>query len=74
MYTSIKRRIIKDRNVRANFYKNEFNWMLMKYNMSLYFLKNKYKNFIFFKYMKNFHVNSSMCRINSVCIISGRAH
>lgn len=46
----------------------------MKYNMSLKNFKRKYKNYIFFKYMRRFHVNSSMCRINSVCIISGRAH
>jgi len=74
MYNSKIRRIVKDYNVRVNFNKSEFNWMLMKYNMSLYFLKKKYKNKIFFKYMKKFHVNSSMCRINSVCLISGRAH
>ena len=74
MYTSINRRIFKDYSVRINFKKNEFNWILMKYNMSLKNFKRKYKNYIFFKYMRRFHVNSSMCRINSVCIISGRAH
>ena len=42
--------------------------------MSLYFLNYKYKNYYFFRYMKKFHVNSSLSRINSICIISGRAH
>ena len=74
MYTSILRRIIKDYKVRQKFSKNEYNWMIMKYNMSLSFLDYKYKNYIFFKYMRKFHVNSSMSRINSICLISGRAH
>jgi ribosomal protein S14 len=74
MYSSIVRRIVKDDKVRKNFFKNEYNWMLMKYNMSLYFLDYKYKNLIFFKYMRKFHVNASMARINSICLISGRAH
>jgi ribosomal protein S14 len=74
MDSSIKRRINKDDRVRKRFCKTEFKWMIMKYNMSLYFLNDKFKNYVFFKYMKRFHVNSSMCRINSVCIISGRAH
>jgi len=74
MYTSIVRRIKKDYGVRARFQKNEMNWMLMKYNISLYLLNMKYKNYIFFKYMRRFHVNSSMCRINSICLLSGRAH
>jgi hypothetical protein len=74
MYSSKIRRIVKDYNVRINFNKSEYKWILMKYNMSLYFLNKKYKNFIFFKYMKKFHVNSSLCRINSICLISGRAH
>jgi len=74
MYTSILRRIKKDFNVRVRFEKNEMKWMLMKYNISLYILNMKYKNYIFFKYMRRFHVNSSMCRINSICLLSGRAH
>jgi len=48
MYTSKQRRIEKDLVVRKNFYKNEYNWMLMKYNMSLYFLDYKFKNLVFF--------------------------
>lgn len=74
MYTSIQRRIRKDLVVRENFNKNEYNWMLMKYNMSLYFLDYKFKNWVFLKYMRRFHLNSSMSRINSICLLSGRAH
>jgi hypothetical protein len=71
---SKKRRLVKDKNYRNNFKKLEFKRLLTKYNTSLHFLEAKYKNYLFFIFMKNFHINASLCRFNSICIVSGRAH
>jgi small subunit ribosomal protein S14 len=67
-------RINKDKVVRKNFKLNEFNRLIMKYNLNLYFLSNKYKNFLFYSYIKRFHLNSSSSRIVNTCVISGRSH
>ena len=66
------RRLEKDSLIRNNFKRNELR--RFKYNSSLHFLDNKYKYYIFFVYLRKFHLSSSLCRINSICVFSGRAH
>lgn len=67
------RKIKKDRIVRKNNFKNEFNLLINKYNLNNNLLF-KYKYYIFFKMMRKFHLNSSICRIKNTCVISGRTH
>lgn len=68
-----KHKLQKDVETRIYFNKNELNCILLKYyyNTSI---KKKYKNFIFYKFIKKFHLNSSSSRIVNRCIMTGRAN
>lgn len=69
-----KRKIEKDRVVRDYWKKSEIFLLINKYNLNNSNLLFKYKYYIYFKIMKRFHLNSSISRIKSTCIISGRTH
>jgi len=68
------RKIEKDKLVRKNNLKNEMFLLVNKYNLNVNTLLFKYKYYIYFKIMRRFHLNSSISRIKSTCIISGRTH
>lgn len=74
MLDSRKRRIVKNSYFGNKFIASEMKRLVFRYNMSLHFLDFKYKNFFFFKYLRAFHLNSSLCRLHGVCFFSGRAH
>lgn len=62
----------KDKNIRYFVIKNEINVNLMKYTMNS--IDNiDYKKYVFYKFLKKFHLNSSSSRVVNRCIKTGRA-
>jgi len=69
-----KHSIKKDKIVRLNVKKYEFKRILLKYQLSNVNLNKKIKMIFHYKYLKNFHLNSSTSRIVNTCIHTGRSH
>lgn len=63
----------KDLINREFFNKNEFNCIYLRYINNSH-LDKKYKIYIFYKFLKKFHLNSSSSRIVNRCIMTGRAN
>ena len=68
-----KHKLKKDLINRKFFNKNEFNCIFLKY-INNSDIDKKYKIYIFYKFLKKFHLNSSSSRIVNRCIITGRAN
>ena len=68
-----RHKLKKDYINRKFFNKNEFNSIILKYYNNSD-IDNKYKYYIFYKFLKKFHLNSSSSRIVNRCIITGRAN
>lgn len=68
-----KHKIKKDFRNRLFFNKNEFNFIILKYYNNVD-IDIKYKYYIFYKFLKQFHLNSSSSRIVNRCIMTGRAN
>jgi len=69
-----KHSIKKDKKIRANVVKQEFKLILSKYQLSSPYIEKKIKLIFHYKYIKNFHLNSSSSRIVNMCIHTGRSH
>ena len=67
-----KHKLKKDLKTRQFFKKSEMKNIILKYyiNTDIYI---EYKKYFFFKFLKNFHLNSSSSRIVNRCVITGRA-
>lgn len=70
----LKNKIKKDKKTRFFVKKNELNNILFKYINNNNNLNKKIKIYMFFKYLKHFHLNSSSTRIVNTCLRSGRSH
>jgi len=68
-----KHKLVKDFRNRKFFNKNEFNCILLKYYNNVN-IQEKYKIYIFYRFLKKFHLNSSSSRIVNRCIMTGRAN
>jgi hypothetical protein len=68
-----KHKLKKDIKNRIFFNKNEFNFLLLRYYNNID-IDIKYKYYIFFKFLKKFHLNSSSSRIVNRCSMTGRAN
>ena len=69
-----KHSIKKDKRVRLNVKKKEIKLILLKYQLNNINLNKKTKLIFHYKYLKNFHLNSSTSRIVNMCIHTGRSH
>jgi ribosomal protein S14 len=68
-----KHKIKKDIKNRVFFNKNEFNCILLKYFNNID-IDMKYKYYLYYKFLKKFHLNSSSARIVNRCVMTGRAN
>jgi len=69
-----KHSIKKDKLNRNYAYKKEFKLIMLKYQLSNNNLNKKIKLIFHYKFLKNFHLNSSTSRIVNMCIHTGRSH
>ena len=63
----------KDKRTRYFWFKNELNLIVFKYSISSD-LSKLYKQFLYHKFLKKFHLNSSQARIVNRCVYCGRSH
>jgi hypothetical protein len=68
-----KHKIKKDKIMRNFFEKKELNNILLKYYINNNNIDINFKNSVFFKFLKNFHLNSSSSRIVNRCIMTGKS-
>lgn len=68
-----KNSIKKDIKKRNFVFKNEFNLILLKYQLNSS-LEKKIKLLFHYKFLKNFHLDSSRTRLVNICIQTGRSH
>jgi len=68
-----KHKINKDNITRQFFGKSELNKIILKYYINNTNINNDYKNLLFYKFIKNFHLNSSSARIVNRCIMTGKS-
>jgi len=66
-------KVIKDYNGRKFFLKNEMNMKIFKYYNKVLLLDIK-KAYIYYKFLKKFHLNSSSSRMVNRCLYCGRAN
>lgn len=71
MGTKIK--VHKDYISRNFFLKNEMNIKLMKYYTKVLLLDVS-KGYVYYKFLKKFHLNSSSSRLVNRCLYTGRAN
>jgi len=69
-----KHSIKKDRLTRDYVSKKEFKLIMLKYQLNNNNLNKKIKLIFHYKFLKNFHLNSSSTRIVNMCIHTGRSH
>jgi hypothetical protein len=69
-----KNSIKKDIKKRNFFLKNEFNLILLKYQMNNINLNKNVKLIFHYKFLKKFHLDSSKTRLVNICIETGRSH
>jgi len=69
-----KHSIKKDRSIRDYASKKEFKLIMLKYQLNNNNLNKKIKLIFHYKFLKNFHLNSSSSRIVNMCIHTGRSH
>lgn len=69
-----KNSIKKDKKKRNFFFKNEFKLRLLKYQLNSNNLKKKIKLIFHYKFLKNFHIDSSKTRLVNICLETGRSH
>lgn len=62
----------KDKNVRKNFLRKEFKFLIYKYNL-LDCKRKREKRFFMYKFINLFHLNWSRARIVNKCILTGRS-
>ena len=63
----------KDKRTRYFWSKNELNMIAFKYIISSD-LSKEYKQYIYHKFLKKFHLNSSQSRIVNRCVFCSRSH
>ncbi len=68
-----RHKIKKDIVNREFFKKSEFNKIILKYYINNHNVDLDYKNLLFYKFIKNFHLNSSSSRIVNRCVFTGRS-
>jgi len=68
-----KHKINKDKMVRQFFFKSELNKIILKYYINNTDMNMDFKNFLFYKFLRNFHLNSSSARIVNRCILTGKS-
>jgi hypothetical protein len=69
-----KHSIKKDKLTRGYASKKEFKLTMLKYQLNNNNLNKKIKLIFHYKFLKNFHLNSSTSRIVNMCIHTGRSH
>lgn len=69
-----KNSIKKDIKKRKFVLKNELKLILFKYQLSNNNLNKKIKLLFHYKFLKNFHLDSSKTRLVNVCYKTGRSH
>jgi len=69
-----KHSIKKDKLTRDYASKKEFKLIMLKYQLNNNNLNKKIKLIFHYKFLKNFHLNSSSSRIVNMCIHTGRSH
>lgn len=69
-----KHNIKKDKKTRFFLKQKELKRIVLKYNLNSKFIKKKYKLIFFYKFIKNFHLNSSTSRLVNTCIYTGRSY
>ena len=69
-----KNSIKKDIKKRHFVVKNEFKFILLKYQLNNNCLEKKIKLLFHYKFLKNFHLDSSSTRLVNICIQTGRSH
>lgn len=67
-----KHKIRKDVKTRLFFNKKEIECVLLNYFNNLD-LNKRHKIYIFYKFLRKFHLNSSSSRIVNICIKTGRS-
>lgn len=65
-------KINKDKAVRNYFNNNEMEKILLNYYINVS-IDKRYKFFIYYKFVKSFHLNSSSSRIVNICLKTGRS-
>ena len=68
-----KHKLYKDYKGRYFFEKNELNIVLLSYCMKLTNIGFQNKAYLYFKFLRNFHLNSSSSRIVNRCLLTGRS-
>jgi len=69
-----KNSIKKDIKKRKFVVKNEFKLIMLKYQLSSNKLNKKIKLLFHYKFLKNFHLDSSKTRLVNLCRETGRSH
>jgi len=69
-----KNSIRKDLKKRNFVLKNEFKLIMLKYQLSNNNLNKKIKLLFHYKFLKNFHLDSSKTRLVNLCRETGRSH
>lgn len=69
-----KNSIKKDIKKRNYFLKNEFKLILLKYQLNNINLTRNIKLIFHYKFLKNFHLDSSKTRLVNICVETGRSH
>lgn len=69
-----KNSIKKDVKKRDFVMKSEFKFILLKYQLNSNNLNKKIKLLFHYRFLKNFHLDSSRTRLVNICLQTGRSH
>lgn len=69
-----KNSIRKDVKKRDFVMKSEFKFVLLKYQLNSNNLNKRIKLLFHYKFLKNFHLDSSRTRLVNICLQTGRSH